>query len=93
VDVGAALVILGVICALAWVLSAPLRAGAVRGDDEASDRVAELSARRDAKYREIRDAQLDLQTGKLSEEDHRALDRQLRREAAEILRELDDAAG
>jgi len=58
---------------------------------EVSDRVAELRAHRDAKYREIRDAELDLQTGKLSAEDHRALDRQLRAEAMEILRGLDEA--
>ncbi|MGH2918665.1 MAG: hypothetical protein ACRDLS_08730 [Solirubrobacteraceae bacterium] len=90
-DVGAALVILAVICVVAWLVCAPLRAGAERAGSELSDRVAELRARRDAKYREIRDAQLDLQTGKLSEEDHRALDRQLRAEATEILRELDEA--
>ncbi len=38
-------------------------------------RVAELEAARDAKYREIRDAELDLRTGKLSDEDYGAIDR------------------
>ncbi|MDQ3676523.1 MAG: hypothetical protein M3401_06915 [Actinomycetota bacterium] len=90
-DVGAALVILAVICAVAWLVYAPLRSGGERASSELSGRVAELRARRDAKYREIRDAQLDLQTGKLSQDDHRALDRQLRAEATEILRELDEA--
>lgn len=90
-DVGAALVILVVVCAVAWLVSAPLRWGGERVSTEASDRVAELQARRDAKYREIRDAQLDQQTGKLSDDDHRALDCQLRAEATEILRELDEA--
>jgi len=90
-DPGAALVILAVVCAVAWIVSAPLRAGGEQVSSERDDRVAELRARRDAKYREIRDAQLDLDTGKLSEEDHRGLDRQLRREAADILRELDEA--
>ena len=40
---------------------------------------AELEAAREAKYREIRDAELDYRTGKLSEADWRALDRELRR--------------
>jgi hypothetical protein len=91
VDIVAALVILAAICAVAWLVSAPLRWGGERMQAEVSDRVAELRAHRDAKYREIRDAELDLQTGKLSAEDHRALDRQLRAEAMEILRGLDEA--
>jgi hypothetical protein len=60
---------------------------------EESNAVAELEAARDAKYREIRDAELDLRTGKLSEEDYEAIDRSLRAEAIEILRELDLARG
>jgi hypothetical protein len=51
---------------------------------------AELTAARDAKYREIRDAELDFRTGKLSEPDWRAMDRGLRAEAVEILRRLDE---
>jgi hypothetical protein len=52
-------------------------------------RRADLEAARDAKLAEIRDAELDHRTGKLSDADHRALERQLRAEAVEILRELD----
>ena len=48
---------------------------------------------RDAKYAEIRDAELDYRTGKLSEEDWRTIDAQLRAEAADILRRLDRAKG
>ena len=55
-------------------------------------RIAELEAARDAKYREIRDAELDLRTGKLSDEDYEAIDQTLRAEAIEILRALDAAA-
>ena len=51
--------------------------------------LAELEARKEAKYREIRDAELDYRTGKLSQDDHRSLDRALRREALEILEEID----
>ena len=90
-DIVVALVILVAICGVAWIVSAPLRWGGERMQAEVSDRVAELRAHRDAKYREIRDAELDMQTGKLSADDHRVLDRQLRAEAMEILRELDDA--
>ena len=85
-DIVALLVILAVLCAVVAVVSAPLRgrtAERVRG--ETADVVAELEARKEAKYREIRDAEMDLRTGKLSEEDHRVLDRQLRAEAVEIL--------
>ena len=56
-----------------------------------SDQVAELEAARDAKYREIRDAELDRRTGKLSEADFEAIDGALRAEAVEILHALDQA--
>ena len=93
-DIVALLVILAVLVAVVAIVSAPLRGGTperVRSDAE--DEVAELEARKEAKYREIRDAEMDARTGKLSEEDHRVLDRQLRAEAVEILKALDDARG
>jgi hypothetical protein len=55
--------------------------------------VAELEAARDAKYREIRDAELDHRTGKLSDSDFDAVDRGLRAEAIEILNKLDRLLG
>jgi hypothetical protein len=90
VDIVPALVILVVTAALALVLSAPLRARGEDVRDESADRLEELEARKQAKYREIRDAEMDFKTGKLSEQDHRALDRQLRAEAMEVLRAIDD---
>ena len=75
----------------AWLIAAPLlsgRADAVTTSEE-SERT-ELEAARDAKYAEIRDAELDYRTGKLSEADWRGLDRGLRAEAVEILRRLDE---
>ena len=93
-DAVALLVILVALVAVVALVTAPLRAGAGERTRAASaDAVAELEARKEAKYREIRDAELDLRTGKLSAEDHRALDRQLRAEAVEILRALDEARG
>ena len=48
--------------------------------------IAELEARKEAKYRQIRDAELDREQGKLSQEDWRRQDAELRREAIEILK-------
>src|SRR5437764_11939544 len=59
--------------------------------DPVPNAVAELEAARDAKYREIRDAELDRRTGKLSERHSQAMDRSLRAEAVEILNVLDEA--
>jgi type II secretory pathway component PulM len=83
------LIILVVLALVVLLVSAPLRRR--RADDESEDAVrAELEAARDAKYREIRDAELDHRTGKLSQADWRALDRSLRAEAVAILRRLDE---
>ena len=84
--------VLIVLAGAVFLISAPLRA-ARRPDDGDSPTadVAELEAARDAKYREIRDAELDLRTGKLSDADHAAIDGSLRAEAVEILHRLDDA--
>lgn len=81
-----------VICALAivvWVVGAPLRGGPRAADEEVVAERERLEAAREAKYREIRELELDHRTGKLSDEDFRALDRQLRGEAVVIQRELD----
>ena len=76
------------------VLAAPLRRGATaertRRD---AGRVADLEAAKEAKYREIREAELDFRTGKLSESDWKALDRELRAEAVTLLREIDELGG
>jgi hypothetical protein len=75
----------------AFVL-APLRRRQGGSGSEGEDpRVAELESRKEAKYREIRDTELDHAAGKLSEEDFRRQDAELRREAVEILKQLDDA--
>jgi hypothetical protein len=55
----------------------------------AVSRVADLEAAREAKYREIRDAELDFRTGKLSREDYETIDADLRAEAIEILNDLE----
>jgi hypothetical protein len=87
------LLIAAVLLALVvWFVTAPLRRGAEPGEGE-DPRLADLEARKEAKYREIRDTQLDHAAGKLSDEDFRRQDAELRREALEILRRLDRLRG
>ena len=85
-----ALLLLGALVAL--VVAGPLRRPGVVEAREQSER-AELDARKEAKYREIRDAELDYRMGKLTEPDWREIDRELRGEAIEILRALDKLEG
>src|ERR1700733_10202704 len=49
---------------------------------------AQLESAREAKYGEIRDAELDMRTGKLSREDYDSVDGALRAEALEVLNRL-----
>ena len=88
----AAVLIACLLLATAWILSSPFRrpAAALAAGD--SDQRRALESAREAKYAEIRDNETDYRTGKLSEEDYRALDGTLRAEAVAILRELDGLA-
>jgi len=91
VDVFAPLIVIAVLTIVVVLVSAPLRRGAAARVEERDDlRRADLEAARESKYREIRDAELDYRTGKLSEADWKRLDRELRQEAIEILRALDE---
>jgi hypothetical protein len=82
-------VILVVLALVVLLVTGPLRSRLADEAGESAER-AELEAARDAKYREIRDSELDYRVGKLSEADWRALDRSLRGEAVAILRRLDE---
>ena len=73
---------------VAFIVVVPLRSSSGEAAPLA-DRRLDLEAAKEGKYREIRDAELDFQMGKLSEEDWRSLDRELRAQAIEILRDLD----
>jgi hypothetical protein len=90
VEYGLALIALAAL--VAAILARPL----IRGDRARrpnETRIEELRAAKEAKYREIRDAELDHRMGKVSREDWRTVDRDLRGEAIEILRELDRLEG
>ena len=84
------LLVLLVLVVVVLVVGAPLRRGRVEAVEatESAQR-AGLEAAKEAKYAEIRDAELDHRMGKLSDEDWRAQDRALRAEAIEILHRLD----
>jgi hypothetical protein len=90
VDVLAPLIVIVLLAVVVWLVSGPLRAGASATEDPDVGRREDLEAAKEAKYREIRDAELDLRTGKLSEGDWRVIDRDLRAEAMELLRRLDE---
>jgi hypothetical protein len=93
-----ACLLLAVVIAL---ISAPLRAARRRElagepplseldpERRATNERGRLQSEREAKYREIRDAELDLRTGKLSREDYDAIDSALRSEALTILDEIE----
>ena len=84
------MLVLLVFAVVVLVVTAPLRRG--RAEAAAASESAQrdaLEAAKEAKYAEIRDAELDYRTGKLSEADWRAQDRALRAEAIELLRRLD----
>ena len=74
---------------VAYVVTRPLLRRE-RAEDPDQARRETLEAAKEAKYREIRDAELDHRMGKLSDADHRLTDRELRAQAIEILRQLDE---
>ncbi len=94
-------IVLVLLLGVVLVVTSPLRRPVLSGDaaieharaaraaqDQAAQRIG-LEAARDAKYRELRDAELDHQTGKLSDADYEAIDSTLRAEAMDLLRALD----
>jgi hypothetical protein len=79
------LLLLAVVIAL---ISAPLlRVRRVEPSESAS--LAELRVAREAKYRELRDLELDFRTGKLSRADYDATSAALQGEAVEILNRIE----
>jgi hypothetical protein len=94
------LIVLAILVVVVLFVVVPLRRGRSPATSSAREAaaaertaLADLEAAREAKYREIRDAELDHRTGKLSDADYEAVDTALRAEAIEILRSLDRAQG
>ena len=83
------LLALAIVVLLAAFVTVPLRRRAGAGPDPLEAERADLEARRDTKYREIRDAEADHASGKLDDEEFNRQDRELRAEAIAILKRLD----
>lgn len=80
-----------VLVVAAWV-TIPLRQDVSASERGLEDPVlADLEARKQAKYREIRDSELDHAQGKIGDADFARQDAALRREAIEILKLIDAA--
>ena len=84
------MLVLAVLAVAVFLIAGPLRRRPVAADRTRPAERSELEAAKEAKFREIRDTELDYRTGKLSREDWRALDTSLRAEAVEVLRRLDE---
>ena len=82
-----ALVVL--VAGLVWVGLPLLQERSETGEAGVSETRAALAARRHEVLEEISDLDLDYETGKLSEEDYRALRADARGRAAEVLQALD----
>ena len=90
------LIALVIVALVAAFVAVPFRPGddgeqrpAVATDDP---ELADLEARKQAKYREIRDTELDRAQGKLSEAEFRRQDAELRADAIAILKRVDALA-
>ena len=90
-DLLAPLIVIVLLGVVVWLVSGPLRTGAGAADEAETARRDDLEAAKEAKYREIRDTELDREQGKLSQEDWTRQDAELRRDAVKILKELDEA--
>jgi len=88
-EVLAPLIVVLLLAFVVFIVSAPLRGGAAVAAGHDSLQRADLEAAKASKYAEIRDAEMDFRTGKLSRDDWREQDRVLRSEAIEVLRRLD----
>jgi hypothetical protein len=94
VDVLVPLIVFVLLAVVVVIVGGPLRSrAAARQEDRDEAARAALEAEKVAKYREIRESELDFRTGKLSEADWRAIDRRLRAEAVDILRRIDELGG
>lgn len=82
-----ALIALGLIAAVAVLVSSPFWRRAGETEDPV---LADLEARKEVKYRELRDLDLDHAAGKVGREDYDRQRASLRQEAIEILDRIDD---
>ena len=88
------LIVIVLIAVVAAFVTGPLRRDRSVSERGLEDpQLADLEARKQSKYREIRDTELDHAQGKLGREEFARQDAELRREAIEILKQLDEVGG
>ena len=88
------LLALAIAVAVAAIVSRPLlRPQGEEAEDPHEAELADLEARKEATYRQIRDAESDRAAGKLTDEDFKRLDREARGEAIAILKRIDRLRG
>lgn len=73
--------------AIFWPYLRPQATAIPRADID--PRLIELYTQRDRLYRSVRDARLDMETGKLSQPDYEQQTAQLKQQAADVLRKID----
>ena len=85
------LIAIVLVVAVAAFVSVPLRrARSADGPDPVETELADLESRKQAKYREIRDTELDHAAGKIGDADFARQDAELRAEAVAILKRIDE---
>lgn len=62
----------------------------VSDDEETVETLEELYAQRDALYRSIKELEFDYRVGKLTDEDYKRFVTELKRQAADVLRRIDE---
>jgi hypothetical protein len=82
-----------VVALAAFVVAPILRRGGEEAEPPAGEdpELADLEARKESLYRQIRDAELDREQGKLSPSDWERVDAELRRDAIAVLKAIDAA--
>jgi hypothetical protein len=82
-----------VVALAVFVLAPILRGGGEEAEPPAGEdpELADLEARKESLYRQIRDAELDREQGKLSPGDWERVDAELRRDAIAVLKAIDAA--
>ena len=83
-----------VVALAAFVVAPILRRGSEEAEAPAGEdpELADLEARKESLYRQIRDAELDREQGKLSPADWEHVDAELRRDAIAVLKAIDAAS-
>jgi hypothetical protein len=80
---------LWILLAAVWVAVWPLIAGGETQRSDADVERQELEAEKARLVQEIHELELDYETGKLSDEDHRAIEARLKGRAVEVMKQID----